>query len=192
LVYVGALGGWYLTDEMAEFLAVAHQRDPSTFALILTQSAAEPLIERFRVHGLPERAYLIQRVAPEEIPRYLKAADLALSFIKPCYSKVSSSPTKLAEYLASGIPVVCSAGIGDVDEVISGDRVGVIVREFTRAAYLEALVAVEALREEQGIEERCRGCARDRFDLQTVGGIRYRRLYRRLLERTSASVVTAS
>ena len=48
---------------------------------------------------------------PGEVPRYLKAADVAISFIKPCYSKQSSSPTKIAEYLASGLPVVCNAGL---------------------------------------------------------------------------------
>ena len=29
VVYVGALGGWYLTEEMVQFLATAHEQDPS-------------------------------------------------------------------------------------------------------------------------------------------------------------------
>src|SRR5262249_38675001 len=38
LIYVGALGGWYLTNEMAELMAFAHQEDASTFSMVLTQS----------------------------------------------------------------------------------------------------------------------------------------------------------
>src|SRR5207302_1568287 len=36
VVYVGALGGFYLTEEMAAFLGEAHRQDPSTYSLILT------------------------------------------------------------------------------------------------------------------------------------------------------------
>ena len=123
----------------------------------------------------------VRRVSPADVPRYLKAADVAVSFIKPCYSKLSSSPTKLAEYLAAGLPVVCNAGVGDVDAVVEGERVGVIVRELNAEAYGAALKEVAALGREPGLAERCRAAARRRFDLKTVGDPRYRRLYRRLL-----------
>jgi glycosyltransferase involved in cell wall biosynthesis len=181
LVYVGALGGWYLTEEMAEFMALARARDPSIFCMILTQSPSEMIEAHLRDLGMGQRDYLIHQVPPQEIPRYLKAADVAVSFIKPCYSKLSSSPTKIAEYLAGGLPVICNAGIGDLDQMIESDRVGVLIREFTREAYLSALAAVEDMMEKGDVAERCRASARERFDLVKVGGFRYRRLYRRLL-----------
>lgn len=181
LVYVGALGGWYLTEETAELLAVAHEEDAKTFSLVLTQSRPEMIAEPLRARGVADADFLVRKVAPAEVPRYLKAADIAVSFIKPCYSKLSSSPTKLAEYLASGLPVVCNAGIGDVDEVVEGERVGVVVHELKREAYREALRAADALRREPDAAGRCRDCAARRFDLERVGGERYLRLYRRLL-----------
>ena len=146
VVYVGALGGWYMTEEMADFLAAAHRQDGETFSLVLTQSPPEMIGPLLSARGVAEKDFLISKVSPAEVPQYLAAADLALSFIKPCYSKLSSSPTKLAEYLASGLPVVCNAGVGDVDEVVESDGVGVIVREMNDAAYEEALRAVDALR----------------------------------------------
>ena len=113
---------------------------------------------------------------------------MALSFIKPCYSKLSSSPTKIAEYLACGLPVVSSAGIGDVDAVIEGDRVGVLVRRFDRDAYAEALEAVEASPARGRPRRPVPASARDRFDLEEVGGARYRRLYQRLAEAAPGSL----
>jgi glycosyltransferase involved in cell wall biosynthesis len=177
-VYVGTLGGPYLTEATADFLAVAHQGDARTFSLILTQSRPDIIGKLLRERGVADRDVLIRQVSPAEVPEYLSAADVALSFIKPCRSR---SPTKLAEYLAAGLPVVCNAGTGDVDEVVEGDRVGVIVREMERAGYDEALRAVETLRRDAGLPARCRASARARFDLETVGGVRYRRLYRRVL-----------
>jgi glycosyltransferase involved in cell wall biosynthesis len=181
-VYVGALGGWYLTEETADLLARAHAEDPSTFSLVLTQSPPEMIAGPLRARGVGDRDFLVRKVAPAEIPRYLKAADLAVSFIKPCYSKLSSSPTKLAEYLAAGLPVVCNAGIGDVDAVVEGERVGVVVRELNADAYRAALAEAEALRREPGTAARCRDAARRHFDLEGVGGRRYRRLYQRVIK----------
>lgn len=182
LVYVGALGGWYLTAEMAQFMAAAHRRDPRTFSMVLTQSPPEQVLGPLREAGVSERDLLVQKVAPDDVPRYLRAADLALSFIKPCYSKLASSPTKMAEYLASGLPVVCNAGIGDVDALVERERVGVLLRELDEAHYLEALERAERLAEEPNVAARCRGVAERHFDLHSVGGERYRTLYRRIGE----------
>jgi glycosyltransferase involved in cell wall biosynthesis len=120
-------------------------------------------------------------VTPADVPRYLQAADLSLSFIKPCYSKLASSPTKIAEALASGLPIISNDGIGDLDAMIEGDKVGVIVREFNEAAYLEALSAVDAMLQDESLASRCRASAVNRFDLATVGGPGYVRLYQRLM-----------
>jgi glycosyltransferase involved in cell wall biosynthesis len=182
LVYLGTLGGLYLTEEMAELLAAARRQNMSTYTMILTQSNPERIVESLSRLGVPEDCYLVRRVGYQEVPRYLRAADIALSFIKPSYSKLASSPTKIAEYLASGLPILCNAGIGDLDEVIEGDRVGVLVKELNAGQYEHALRAMDGLLLEDQVSSRCRASAASRFDLESVGGERYRRLYRRLAE----------
>jgi glycosyltransferase involved in cell wall biosynthesis len=174
-----------MTDEMTRFLAHAHREDPSTFSMILTQSKAEDVAGRLRELGLRDEDFFVGKVAPADVPRYLRAADVAISFIRACYSKLSSSPTKIAEYLASGLPVICNTGVGDLDELIEGDRVGVLISDFTPEAYERALAELAALCNEgdgEDLPARCRASARRRFDLVEVGGARYRRLYRRMME----------
>jgi len=182
IAYIGALDGWYLTDEMLELLAVAHRRNPATFSMILTQGSSETIVRRFGSLGVGESDYLVRKVSPEEAPRYLKAADFAVSLVKPCYSKQSSSPTKIAEYLASGMPVISKSGVGDLDELILRDKVGVVFDGFTVALYQRALEEMERLLLDDGIAERCRDSAHNRFDLARVGGVRYRRLYQKMFE----------
>ncbi len=181
IVYVGSFGGWYLTDEMTDFLVAAHKQDASTFSLILTQSPREMVGAQMTKLDIGRNDFLVAEVKPREIPRFLKAADIAISFIKPCYSKQSSSPTKIAEYLASGLPIVCNAGIGDLDALIVEKRVGALLHEFNEQAYLAALNEIGEMRLEEGLGERLRQVARQEFDLATVGRTRYRRLYERLL-----------
>lgn len=184
IVYLGSFGGWYMTNEMTEFLAAAHARDPKTFSMILTQSPQQTVIDRMSSLGIEQKDFLVTQVTPDQVPYYLEAADLAISFIKPCYSKQSSSPTKIAEYLASGLPVVCNSGVGDLDQLIVRNRAGALLTEFTAAAYQNALDEIEQMRREAGTSGRLRELARREFDLATVGRTRYRRLYERLMKRT--------
>ena len=183
LAYVGAFGGWYLTDEMVDLFGVFKETEPDGFAMILTQSDAEDVKAKLHSSGYGPDDLFISRVPAGEIPRYLSAADIAVSFIKKCYSKQASSPTKNAEYLACGLPIIANAGVGDVDEQITANGVGTLVTNFSRDTYLNALADVAAL---AGSAERCKETARREFDLETVGGVRYRRLYSRLLQSTES------
>lgn len=180
LAYVGSFGGWYLTNEMLDFFTTARESDSKTFALILTQRDKEAIVQRLYKKGFADSDFLVETVPPSEIAGYLSAADSAISFIKACYSKLSSSPTKIAEYLACGLPIIANSGVGDVDALINENRVGVLIPEFSREAYLQALAAVSNLGD---VNERCRETAVREFDLGQVGGERYRRIYRRLSEK---------
>ena len=96
------------------------------------------------------------RADPQDVPRLLGAADVSLSIIRSSIARVPSSPTKFAEYLAAGLPVLSSAGIGDMDAHIAEARVGVVLRGFDRAAYADALRELETLRRDPELAERCR------------------------------------
>ena len=118
------------------------------------------------------------RAEPDEVGRYLAAADFGISFIRRCFSKISSSPTKIGEYLGAGLPVVSSAGIGDVDGLLGGGEVGVLVDDFSRAGYESAARAVLALLDDPRTADRCRSVAHRHLSLREVGIPRYDRLYR--------------
>lgn len=177
--YVGAFGGWYLTDETADLFGAMREVRPDLFLLILTQSNPEQIIPRLLMHGFSNGDLKIMKVPSSEIPKYLSAADVAVSFIKPSYSKQASSPTKNAEYLAAGLPIIANAGVGDVDALITENSVGVLMDDFDEGSYKEAIRKVLQMGD---ISERCRSVAREHFDLESVGGARYRRLYQKLLQ----------
>jgi glycosyltransferase involved in cell wall biosynthesis len=182
IVYVGSFTSkWYMPLEVADLLGVAKEKDDKMFALILTQSPIEIIKPLLEERGFGEKDYFIQKVSPKEIPIYLTAADAAVSFIKPCFSKLASSPTKNAEYLASGLPMIANSGVGDTAEMTLEDNVGVIIDKFNRESYERALSEIDALSEvDPNLAENCKKSAEKRFDLEGVGGRRYVNLYRRL------------
>lgn len=178
MAYVGAFGGWYLTEETAEFFGELKKRRPDAFAMILTQTRPDIIGNLLKREGYGDDDSMIAKVRSTEIPRYLSAADAAVSFIKPSYSKQASSPTKNAEYLACGLPFVANPDVGDIDLLLKGHKVGVLVKELSREGYAAAISELEAMGD---ISERCRATAREQFDLEKVGAFRYRRLYQKLL-----------
>jgi glycosyltransferase involved in cell wall biosynthesis len=182
-VYTGALGGYYLVDETAALLAAARRADPRTFALIVTQSAPGEIVAALQREGFTPGDYRVLSVAPEDVPRYLQASDVAVSLIRTSFARQASSPTKFAEYLAAGLPVISTADIGDLDAQIAEHRVGVLIDRFDDAAFDHAIRAMDELRRDSELAERCRALARSQYDLHDVGGVRYRRLYEAVLRR---------
>lgn len=183
IAYAGSLGTWYMADEMADLLKTARDRDSSTFALILTQSPPEIMIDRLKERGFTENDFLVGKFSHSKIPKYLSAADAAISLIRACYSKLSSSPTKIAEYLASGLPIITSRGVGDIAEQIEENGVGTVIEDFNSETYRKALEEIQQIRQNPEIGIKCRLAAEKEFDLEKVGGEKYRRLYKNLLQR---------
>jgi glycosyltransferase involved in cell wall biosynthesis len=177
LAYSGSLGSWYCEEQMARFFAAIRRLTPALFA-VYTRSPNGPLVAALRFAGVPDEAVRFVRVPPAEMPRYLAAADGAVSFITPCLSKLGSSPTKVAEYLAMGLPVAMNRGIGDSDELIA--RVAAVIDAGQmRPEQLEE-AASRMVHPEPGLGATARRAAADIFSVEGVGIPRYSRLYEAL------------
>jgi glycosyltransferase involved in cell wall biosynthesis len=183
ITHLGALGGLYLTEHIADFLQAARRMRPDTFAMFLTQTSPDLIVPLLKERGFTEKDFFVGKVSPLEVQNYLNASDVALSFVKSSYATLSRSPTKIPEYLACGLPIVSNCGVGDVDEMLLEERVGVIVDDFTAEDYAAALAGAIELKEEENFTENAQTAARSRFDLERIGGARYRRIYERLLNR---------
>ena len=182
VIYAGSVTGLYMLAEMGRFFAELRAREPRAFLRVLTMAPPSAVAEVLRGCGLSPEDFWVGSAPAEEVPQYLRRARLGISFRKQTFSQIAASPTKIPEYLAAGLPVVSSAGIGDTDELLEGERVGVVVREFTREAYAGAAAEALRLAATPEIAGRCAEVARKHFDLVSVGGERYRGVYRRLAE----------
>jgi glycosyltransferase involved in cell wall biosynthesis len=182
LVYSGSIDGWYLTERMVEFFAALLKINPDAHFLWLTPGKHDrirSLMARFQIKS---DRYSIRFVSASEVPNYLSAADAGIAFIKPCFSKLASSPTKNAEYLACGLPLVINAGIGDSDALVTEHHSGALLRDFTEAEYVAAKAVIERLvTNADETRRRAREIAERLFNLKTVGATRYARLYERVL-----------
>jgi glycosyltransferase involved in cell wall biosynthesis len=179
VVYAGSLTGLYLTEDMGRFFMEIKRRRPNAFLRILSISPSELGADALRRAGVDEADFEIVAVSPAKVPAQLRRANLGVSFRKATFAQIAASPTKIPEYLAAGLPVVCNAGVGDMDQLVERERVGVVLPSLDDQTYEEAAARVMTLTEDAEVRARCRHVARAAFDLQTVGR-RYVSVYRRL------------
>lgn len=174
LVYSGSLGGWYMGSEMAAFARSAAKfvAEPTLF---LTPQAADA--HRFGVGG---ESAEVRSVEPPEVAGWLRRARTLFFFIRPTPAKRASSPTKFAEGLATGLPILCNRGIGDLDQIVERENVGVLVDSFSESGYREAGQRLHDVVEDPQLTDRCRGLAEAQYSLKR-GVDTYCELYRELL-----------
>jgi glycosyltransferase involved in cell wall biosynthesis len=174
LAYVGSVGTWYMADAMVSFARLAAGAGARR-ALFLTPEPRE-IARRGATADWAE----VKTVPPRAVAEWLPRATATFFFIKPVASKRASCPTKFAEGLASGLPVVCNRGIGDLDDIVEREGVGVLIDELSEPAYLDALRRLEDLLRDPGLSARCRRLAQTRYSLRLGVGA-YRELYDELL-----------
>lgn len=143
--YLGSLGTWYMLDEMLNFFVELLKRRPNSFLFFITNDDEKEILKLVEKKNISLPLVLIKPAKRNEVPGYISCLDIGLFFIKPLYSKKGSSPTKLAEFLACGIPIITNTEVGDVDELVSNSHCGLLVSAFTEEAYHSAIAKISDL-----------------------------------------------
>jgi glycosyltransferase involved in cell wall biosynthesis len=176
LAYLGSLGSWYMLGEMLDFFQVYASRYDKARFLFVTLDDPLSIRQAAAARGVDPERLIIRRASRDDVPRLMAAADLGIFFIKPVFSKTASSPTKMGEMLAVGLPIIANAGVGDVEQIIGETGCGVAIRDFNRSSYDDALDRLEKLDgTSSGRRDRAVAC----FDVR-MGVERYDRIYREL------------
>jgi glycosyltransferase involved in cell wall biosynthesis len=179
LGYVGTVGTWYLFEEAVAVFSELIKMRPEARILIVNRNEHDFIRERLEVGGIPLNAVELRAVDYADMPRQMARMIASVFFIKPAYSKQASAPTKLGELLGCGVPCLSNAGVGDVADIIEGERVGVAIKSFDRVSLVTGLKALLLLAEDSSTRERCVAAAAKHFSLDE-GVTRYRRIYESL------------
>ena len=177
LVYLGKAGTWYLFDEMLDFFKVVKRYMPQLSFIVYTDNDHAHIRSVAIEKKISEQYFSVIKPDNDKIPALLTQASAGIFFINP-YKRYNSSPVKFGEYLACGLPVIVNAGIGDCDDVIMRERVGVVVNEFSEDCYKSACEQLmELLSEGDILKKRCRETAEKYFSLE-MGVRKYKDIYR--------------
>lgn len=176
LGYLGTAGTWYQFHDVVKAFGILLSIDPNSNFLIINKDEHEYINSEFDRLGISrERVELISS-SYDDIPFYINKMDAAIFFIKPVFSKQSSSPTKLAEILGCGVPCLSNKGVGDMSPILDKNNAGFTIADFTTHSIEKGLRALIALTNEEDIKQRCISTAKEYFSLEN--GVRqYKEIY---------------
>ncbi|MCX6291831.1 MAG: glycosyltransferase [Bacteroidetes bacterium] len=135
LSYIGALGTWYMPDEMLDFFKRLLIRKPGAKFLFITHEDPKLILGKAGAKHIPPEKIIIYKAKHNDVPALLSLSQVSIFFIKPLYSKKASSPVKQGEIMSMGIPIICNSNVGDTDKIIRTSESGSIVRNFANDDY---------------------------------------------------------
>ena len=142
LSYLGSIGGWYLVDEMMEFFKVLLTVIPNSKFLFISPHRHDVITSRASKFGIAADKIISREGRRDEIPALLSLSSFSIFFIRKCYSKISSSPTKHGEIMAMGVPVITNDGVGDVKMIVEKYQSGIVLPKMDEANYRNALTMI--------------------------------------------------
>lgn len=136
LVYSGSAAGWQSFPILQGLLKGYLAEDIKHKVLFFLSEEQNVLNLRAE---FPEQV-VISQVPHKEILPLLAAGDYALLIREGSVTNHVASPTKFAEYLAAGLPVIISEGIGDLSVFVNEHDCGLIVRDAIPTEKLASIV----------------------------------------------------
>jgi glycosyltransferase involved in cell wall biosynthesis len=180
LGHVGSVGVSYLFEETLRCFKLLKELLPDARLHIINKGDHSYILQRLKLNLIDLNSIRLEETDHAGVVRGMKEMDAGIFFIKQVYSKKASTPTKLGEFLACGIPCLSNAGVGDMTQILESESVGIIIRDFNKMEMNKAITNLIQLTEQSGISHKCRKVAEKYFSLN-IGVQRYENIYNRLL-----------
>lgn len=142
---VGYLGSLYLPVEVLRFFKAINETFEHSKLLVISREDRAKILRIATDLNISHNNIIVRGVDRECLPKLLSIVDLGVSFIPKRFSSQGSSPTKLGEMMAMGIPLFCNSGVGDVDNLINRTSSGVLLDGFSNENYSFGVSQVPSL-----------------------------------------------
>ena len=126
VAYVGSAVAYQQPSQMVSLFSQIHELIPQAFFLGITQST-QVLRDLLSELEVPEHDYLLTSLAHEEVMETLQMGDVGLLLREESLLNQVSSPTKFAEYLLAGLPVLLTEHAGDYGIIAQPKGLGHLV-----------------------------------------------------------------
>jgi len=126
------LGGLYSYQEVDFMFSlwdrVARLIKNSKFLFYTSTKNYDTIKNNPLLSDIPSDRVIIKSVVYEDVPEHIAIADFGFLLRKDILLNRVASPVKFAEYLAAGLGVITSPGIGDFSKIVERHKVGCLVK----------------------------------------------------------------
>ncbi len=176
LGYVGSISLWYLFDEVLQFFKILQEKVPNSVLHITNRNEHKEIRNFLENYSFTNESIILESVQHDKVAHSMSSMDAGIFFIQTFYSKIASSPTKLGEFLALGLPCVTNSGVGDMTSIIEEKKTGVILSNFSKDSLSKGVDNLLTLKEDDELSKRCIESSEKYFSLDN-GAKQYNKIY---------------
>lgn len=130
--YFGGFNKWQCIDTILDIFNELRKKDSRFFLMLITNSSTEPYKEKLEKIG--KENYSIKGVPFNEIPENISKMDASFALRESRPLNIVSSPTKLSESLAAGVPIIVTKASGDYAEMLIDNKNGLLIESIDYTA----------------------------------------------------------
>lgn len=139
-IYIGTLAKKRHLDIIVKAFSLVKKEVMNAKLLIVGDGDGKGELEKLSTNlNLEKYIIFTGKIPYKSVPKYICLADIGLSPIPPIDNYKMSSPTKMLEYMACGIPVIGNREIMDMKNVISKSNGGILV-DFNAESFSTAMI----------------------------------------------------
>jgi hypothetical protein len=142
LIYSGSSAGWQSFNLVDEFLYDVFSSNSNAKLIFLSNEAPKDS----KVFQAYSERVTTKWVKPEEVSDILTIADYGLLIREQSVTNQVASPVKFAEYLACGLQIIISEGIGDFTDFVKEQGCGKV---FSKDISLEKVPFAQRIKNNQ-------------------------------------------
>ena len=139
------------------------------------------IYEQLKLFSIPFKNVNVMSVERNELASRLSEVDVGCFYANVNGSIKASFPTKIGEFLACGVPIVCNDINQDITSLIKKNRLG-LIQEFKTSSNSQKIYNnLLNLKKDKTIASRCQSIAKEKLSL-SAGVEKYRIIYKSILE----------
>ena len=135
--------------------------------------------KHFEDFKIDKKNYTILNVKRNDLNKELHKIDIGVFFAKQNFSILASFPTKIAEFLMSGIPILCNNFNEDIYNLISDYKIGLIY-SFEKRSFEKNFYSIISMAQSNKIKLECYETSKKLFTIKRAV-YEYRKIYNKLM-----------
>jgi glycosyltransferase involved in cell wall biosynthesis len=143
LIYAGSLDARWGVDLAIRAMPLLRRQTPDSRLLVAGRGPAEQELRHLALSLELDDCVRFEGFVPyPDLPKLLAQADIGVATSRRDVFRRYASPLKIVEYMAAGLPVICSGG-GEAEQMIEESRAGTNI-PFEPEAFAEAVQSLWA------------------------------------------------
>lgn len=160
------LSGWFDLDKLGVFYSFLAKKNTSIKFEVTTKDNPSTVEDFLKQKGVPMDRLRVFSSTVENMPSVNQNQCASVMFYKGNkVSELGRSPTRMAEVLGCGNPIIANSGVGDVAEIVNKYDVGVILDDYDDSSLEIAYELFLKLVSDSNTSQRCRNVAEEIFSL---------------------------